>query len=652
MTIIKILIYTDTDKISVEDSTAPWSMLILRGLLEEHTSQFVQFELKVVNRHQGCVDGQNPVPPAPIRITEQLLEDVDEIWFFGWFQKNAGKKFSKFLGTDQNELDLETEVAVLEKWMNERGLGVLISGDHSSGKLTDPPASFICLGKALGHLVPRAGQLRKWDGPPNFTPREHAFSTLFETGGTQDPDALQGDAIPQKLELVNIAPEGAPPQVHRLFFGRDENGQDLTIDVLPDHQHEGEVLGLTSLDSDWPPFDGEPDPERKEPKPVVVALGHDKQNNKSVPVLAVYDGDTHKVGRIVADSSWHHFFDENLRGFNETGNPTLGLLGQFYRNLALYLAPLKQRQQISQEMVDWVSTHPSVLEEIGAEPLELGGLAVRYLSTVATRCQIAEMFHVETLAALEEPDLVSDFPTLSSAEASMIPPQELVLGSIVTEQFNVAAARLNAELMQAQPLAEGTLQTDTTEAAAAAADIPTDDNQIIAEGIKKAFRSHHARLAQIASEAKVFSDRLLKDGHTKEAQMAHEACITTISKKWTSTFIRNGQKEPDGVIEITERDGKLEGTHLKTGKPLKDVQCDGTTISFSRIEIKNGKEKEIKYKDATITVDGNFYIARGKFEEKDKLDDALAQGEKKYEGQEADVANFSGGDWEAEKPIA
>ena len=658
MTEIKILIYTDTKEISAEDKKARFCLSILRRLLEEYDSQFVQFRLKVVNRYQGCIDGQKPVPPAPFTITEKLLEDedVDEIWFFGWFQANAGETFSQSLGTKQNQLDPESEVGVLREWMDRRGLGVLISGDHSNprpgGKVTDPPESFICLGKALGHLVPRAGRLRVWDGPPNLLPRDKALNTLVETGGTTDPDKLQGDPTPQKLALVNVATEGGQPQPHRLFLGRDENGQDVTIDVFPDHQHEGEVVALKSLDGDWPPFDGQ-EPEKKEPKPVIVASGYDKVRNLSVPVLGVYDGDVHDVGRIVADSSWHHYFDENLIGFAESGSPTLGLLGQFYRNLALYLAPLKKRQQISREMVKWVVTHPGVLEEIGTEPPALGRPALRYLSRVATRCEIAEMFHVESLPARKKNDSFSDFPMPVAGEAGMVPSQELLLGSIVDEHFRVAVARMNAELAEAEKLAAGTPRADDGAAPPTQVNLPADDDEIIAEGIKKAFRYHQDRLEQIASDARALSVTLSKANRTKEEKMAHEACTTTETKKWQSWFIEDGEKKDDGKLEITERpDGTLVGKHLKSGAPLLDLKCDGEKISFRRVETVDGKEKEVKYKDGNITFEVDKFVARGKFERTGELADAEARGRGSYTNQDADDLRDlnNGDDWVAEKP--
>ena len=225
-----------------------------------------------------------------------------------------------------NELDDE-EVKVLERWMSSGG--VLMAGDHSvyapGGNETDLPETFQCLGRAVGHRVPSAGQLRKWEGPPtvNF---ENSFNTLVRTAAAdEDFDDLQLDPVPQTLRLVPLGPDGSP---HRLFLGKGG-----TINVFPDHKHEGKVIIPETLGSDWPPCDEKDD--SKKPRPACVAYGCDKRSCQSSPALATYDGDSLGVGRIVADSSWHHYLNDNLRGLPETGdNPILDLLAQFYHNLA------------------------------------------------------------------------------------------------------------------------------------------------------------------------------------------------------------------------------------------------------------------------------------------------------------------------------
>jgi hypothetical protein len=71
---------------------------------------------------------------------------------------------------------------------------------------------------------------------------------------------------------------------------------------------------------------------------------------KSINILSVYDGHTVGVGRIVTDSSFHHYLDLNLTGDpcskapktlgfgTDAGQPVLKAMQDFYVNLANWLA--------------------------------------------------------------------------------------------------------------------------------------------------------------------------------------------------------------------------------------------------------------------------------------------------------------------------
>ena len=638
MTEIKILIYTDTARILMDGDD--WSVTKLRERLEAKMSEFVEFKVQIVNRYQGAEEGK---PPTPVRITDELLRDVDQIWFFGLYQNKTGVNFNLISGSDQNELS-EAEIGVLNDRMNNHGLGVLVSGDHSihrpTGSGSDPVETFICLGKAIGARVPRARQLRTWDGPPT-NDKDTSFSTLADA-----VPFAEEDERPQRLALFNFAAGGSATQPHRLFLGRDENGKDTTIDILPDHPHEGEVIVPKSLESDWPPFN-EPDGKKKLPRPLVVALGFDRRVNRAAPVLAVYDGDSHKVGRIVADSSWHHFFNVNLAGISKNPSPgsAFDLLGQLYRNLAHYLTPLAKRQQIAKEMLKWVMSHPGMLEERGGDPLRLGRAARHYLSKVSTPFEIAEMLQVSTPDDLKVTDPPVEFTTLDSDGTNPLPTQEAILGSIVGLNFSVASKQLKAEL-------EGAPLTDSDSQ-------PTGDADIVEEGIRAAFRYHSARLAQLASAAQNFSDRQNPAANAKEVKMASTVCQGT--DEWrNSKLTPNGKpEEDDGRFVITKRkDGTFEGTHTdKDGKDttLTEIACQGVngTLSFKR----ENDKVVIRYR-GTIEDDGldGFKITKitGKFDRDFKAapvaEDVGQPGDKEEEDGRIDASDT--GDWSAEKPGA
>ena len=105
------------------------------------------------------------------------------------------------------------------------------------------------------------------------------------------------------------------------------------------------------------------------PRPQVVAYG--RTTNEPVPVVTVpngardvnarllhstgrtfgllgtYDGDPVGIGRVVVDSTWHHWFSLNLHGFEaETPNTQYQLMQTYYRNVGLWLATAAQRQSM------------------------------------------------------------------------------------------------------------------------------------------------------------------------------------------------------------------------------------------------------------------------------------------------------------------
>jgi hypothetical protein len=93
------------------------------------------------------------------------------------------------------------------------------------------------------------------------------------------------------------------------------------------------------------------------PLPEVVASGVDKRSGRVQPIVSVYDGDEVGVGRIVADTSWHHYFNINLWGFDAE---VTELLGDYYTNLAVWLAPRCKRIAMRDCLYWWLATHPTV----------------------------------------------------------------------------------------------------------------------------------------------------------------------------------------------------------------------------------------------------------------------------------------------------
>ena len=327
-----------------------------------------------------------------------------------------------------------------------------MTGDHANeppddalplddDPLTDPVSDhehFLGLGRALGHRVPRAGRLRKWKGPPTRL-KEDSFNTQVLTSGT-DPESLglHSDPVPQQLILRTFNSRGEPVQggqPHPLFLYMP----DRWIQLFPDHMHEGSVIIPRKLGTrTWPKG------KHRQPEPRVVARGIDKRNAQLLNIVAAYNGDSANVGRIVADSTWHHYFNVNLNLFLPPGDEDSAAdqIGQFYSNLAMWLAPYNIRFEMARVMVDYLARDPHIFEDAGpptqdtsvearmVEALTIGRRAFSLLSELASPCEVHELIqiligtpHSAKIETLYLPD--------SAATLSYLPSKELLLGDVV-----------------------------------------------------------------------------------------------------------------------------------------------------------------------------------------------------------------------------
>ncbi len=300
---LNILFYTDAigSLFDVEDNTTSiFGVGRLRELIETNIPSYVDIDIRFVDRHGGG--------DANHLFTDKFLAKFDEVWFFG-------TKLSNTTGHMRNELT-QHELLALRSWM--KAGGVLMAGDHANPRSPDADPSLndlLNLGRAIGHGVPRAGQLRRWDGVPGIDPPDNYDTNELPEHGL----ASDSDKIPQRLILKKyglgkfshiFALEFRP---HPLFCGKAG-----PIEVFPDHMHEGHLIIPEPLDADWPTA-----PNGFKPSPEIIARGIDKRNGNVYGIVSAYDGDAASVGRIVADSTWHHYFNINLIGFpcNSDGSP-------------------------------------------------------------------------------------------------------------------------------------------------------------------------------------------------------------------------------------------------------------------------------------------------------------------------------------------
>lgn len=462
---IKILLYTDDPGKVTPDSKADLGLGRMIERLEAHEPGYARLEPKWVSRDSEGPHARNKIDAVLEREEDETGKPFDEVWFFGLLQANTAR-------APESELT-EREVRALLGWMGERRLGVLMAGDHND----DPPdgvipgnnpccpdasagQKFLGRGRAIGRCVPRAGLLRKWEGAPTYR--------LEDRNNTIESSGFDTDKVPQELFLRNVNADGEPDlegQPHPIF--RYKEGR--WIRVLPDHIHEGTVIQPQKFDPDlWP----------GQTRPHVVAHGLDKHTLRMLDIIMTYNGDLSGVGRIVADSSWHHYFNDNLLNFpnNAPDGSPADRIGQFYANLAIWLAPPNKRYEMTRRMLWELATYTLLLSPPDDER-QIGAEAYAILSKKASPCEVHEMFQVAA------PDWVGAhfFPGRSNV-LSPLPSQELLLGCILNTY--------HGEMRRAER--------------ATATFRPRGVAEIIDSGFKRAFGEHAEQLSRLFSETQRF----------------------------------------------------------------------------------------------------------------------------------------------------
>jgi hypothetical protein len=329
----RILMYADN---SVHLSGGGFQGLTyVKTLLESHAYFYVKFTVDFCHRDgtdpSATVNPYNGMNPNPKKLTDlDIINNYDEIWFFGY---NSGQALDPL------------EVSAMDNFMAAPKFGgVLTTGDHAS------------LGQALSGQLTRVGQMRLYPAPPNIPP---TWNTTLDqrpvrTGEPADPPGPsqpynfddQSDDIPQTIRWKRYWANILFQRPHPLLCGPDG-----PIDVLPDHEHEGEALApLVAGDARWPTKNG------IQEVPEVIAWGKIKdpiatKYGQEIGVISAYNGHQVDVGRIAADSTWHHWFDINLIGLAGSGLPYTGFvatpIGQaalkkidgYYLNCGVWLAP-------------------------------------------------------------------------------------------------------------------------------------------------------------------------------------------------------------------------------------------------------------------------------------------------------------------------
>jgi hypothetical protein len=256
-------------------------------------------------------------------------------------------------------------------------------------------------------------------GPLRYDTLRGPDETVFDPLAGQDESGIpfdrQSDDVPQPITA-------APHPIFGLAGGAQ-------LAVLPDHMHEGKCIDLSDFDAAHDPrrqtfaHGGQTLPEYPasasagQPLPELLVTettvpGHASPTGEvehigalddvvaaSFAGVSAYDGSGVGVGRIVVQSTWHHFLDINVLGdpasdvpdddrrhgfTTAAGQPYLAQFERYWTNLGVWLASRTHGAALLLAAVDHARRRTVV--RMAANPAAAGhGEAVRDLGAVVTR---------------------------------------------------------------------------------------------------------------------------------------------------------------------------------------------------------------------------------------------------------------------------
>jgi hypothetical protein len=439
--LVRILMVTDDD-----GSFSPEHRFGLTELIAALTSapqSFVKYAITTAHRLSKNVPFTKDAKITEFRFDNPLHfnpQKFDQLWLFGVSNEAPSSGERSPLSPP--------ELRIISQFMDAGG-GVFATGDHEN------------LGKDLCGAIPRVRSMRRWDFDYTAVSAPHSYDDYDESSDNAPPvlgrhrhDTLlaghdnffsfddQSDDLAQQIiprmygystKLYSVS------YPHPLLCGPKG-----IIRVLPDHMHEGECLTPDDL-SQTTTFDGYssaeyPSVNGVQPIPDVIAQGFSTAGHKTrlelkdsfggklgettqsslldVAVVAdtfgtigAYDGHEAQVGRVVVDSTFHHFFNINLngtgsnvtndpiknQGFNASpaGQAEYEQIKAYFRNIALYLAP-RAKQECMLNTALWIARWETqmrfVLQSVRSERLGWSELLLigRYVREVlernASRC--------------------------------------------------------------------------------------------------------------------------------------------------------------------------------------------------------------------------------------------------------------------------
>jgi hypothetical protein len=476
---IRILILTDDDGSFAADDKFGLTELV--AAIEGTGGVFARFKVTKAHRLKATASFTEP---ANADIQEFRFNnpahfnpaDYDEVWLIGIQEAAAGPGLSN------------AELRVLSEFMDGGG-GVLATGDHQD------------LGGSLCGQVPRVRSMRRWTynydlgyeefdpdsghGPPVYGSYRH--DTLVAGHDTAYTFDDQSDDVPARIypRFYGVG--------NKYFAWRYPHpllcGPHGVIDVLPDHMHEGECVVPADLSQTFT-FDGYtvteyPSGSQGQVVPDVIARGevfaHTTDNTgvqgivdvesraKKFGCIGAYDGHVVNVGRVVVDSTFHHFVNINVIASGANSSDPVKQVGfpastegqahyeqirAYWRNLAVWLArPQSQFKMFSRTLwaARWDSQLRMVAPGLGRRKMSwndllmYGGSVRATLGRFATPCLVTDWFF-----AWDNPLAKYKWWVLLTLPDP--PPWELGQVFINPEEYvTVAYASMMAELVRVTP---------------------------------------------------------------------------------------------------------------------------------------------------------------------------------------------------------
>ena len=113
---------------------------------------------------------------------------------------------------------------------------------------------------------------------------------------------------------------------------------------------------------------------------------------RRIGLVGAYDGGAVGIGRVVVDSTWHHWFTWNLHGFRDSDPTIYQGMQAYYRNVGLWLTtPAQRRSMLVAAAWGVVAADPMAFPASGRGYWSVGERVMAVMSRTASQPAIADL---------------------------------------------------------------------------------------------------------------------------------------------------------------------------------------------------------------------------------------------------------------------